>query len=387
MQKVIENKNMLIKNNSNSIAKKTLFILLLLFSVCCFKLCADDMSPAQAMVAREKFVAEAKKYVGCPYVLGAVGPDKFDCSGLVYYVARESIQKQLPRTAKALYSYCRVVPDSKKEVGDLLFFKTNNSGASVTHVGIYIGNNQFISAISDGPNTGVIISSLNQPYWKPKYVGCGQFIKSAKGKIDESQFSEDEFEKEDDDVTGTVNKKSSSNGSDKDIELSFKNFELKALVFDSALFCDWSLVTPNSFMINWRGLDLQTNVRYTKVPLQPGFGFALRYNHGLGLFQIPILFSVTLNEFARFYAGPVISFGNGNMMGTGEQICPSVFPGILGASLSTPSLKVSKVKIQFVQDLSYTVYNEMDNSALSFSDSIVAGLVLYSGVRVSLGLR
>lgn len=387
MQKVIENKNMLIKNNSNSIAKKTLFILLLLFSVCCFKLCADDMSPAQAMVAREKFVAEAKKYVGCPYVLGAVGPDKFDCSGLVYYVARESIQKQLPRTAKALYSYCRVVPDSKKEVGDLLFFKTNNSGASVTHVGIYIGNNQFISAISDGPNTGVIISSLNQPYWKPKYVGCGQFIKSAKGKIDESQFSEDEFEKEDDDVTGTVNKKSSSNGSNKDIELSFKNFELKALVFDSALFCDWSLVTPNSFMINWRGLDLQTNVRYTKVPLQPGFGFALRYNHGLGLFQIPILFSVTLNEFARFYAGPVISFGNGNMMGTGEQICPSVFPGILGASLSTPSLKVSKVKIQFVQDLSYTVYNEMDNSALSFSDSIVAGLVLYSGVRVSLGLR
>ncbi len=387
MQKVIENKNMLIKNNSNSIAKKTLFILLLLFSVCCFKLCADDMSPAQAMVAREKFVAEAKKYVGCPYVLGAVGPDKFDCSGLVYYVARESIQKQLPRTAKALYSYCRVVPDSKKEVGDLLFFKTNNSGASVTHVGIYIGNNQFISAISDGPNTGVIISSLNQPYWKPKYVGCGQFIKSAKGKIDESQFSEDEFEKENDDVTGTGNKKSSSNGSDKDIELSFKNFELKALVFDSALFCDWSLVTPNSFMINWRGLDLQTNVRYTKVPLQPGFGFALRYNHGLGLFQIPILFSVTLNEFARFYAGPVISFGNGNMMGTGEQICPSVFPGILGASLSTPSLKVSKVKIQFVQDLSYTVYNEMDNSALSFSDSIVAGLVLYSGVRVSLGLR
>ena len=179
-------------NSTDKFAKRTLACLLVLFSVCCLKLCAETVTPAQAQVAREKFVAESKKYVGCPYVYGAVGPDKFDCSGLIYYVARESINMQLPRTSRALYSYCRIVPDKEKEIGDLLFFKTNNS-APITHVGIYIGHNQFISAISDGPNTGVIISSLNQDYWKPKYVACGQFIKSGKGS---GSSSGDEWEEE-----------------------------------------------------------------------------------------------------------------------------------------------------------------------------------------------
>lgn len=361
---------MIIRNSTNMFAKRVLFFLLLVFSLCCFKLCAEDMTTAEAMLAREKFVTEVKKYVGCPYQLGATGPDCFDCSGLIYFVARESIGKQLPRTAKALYSYCRVVPDSKKEVGDLLFFKTNNSGAAVTHVGVYIGNNQFISAISDGPNTGVIISSLNQDYWKPKYVACGQFIKSTKGKVEEKDFEEEVVVAEDD-----------------SIEISLSNFDLDALVFDASLYCDWSLITPNSFMINWRGLDLQSNVRYTKIPLQPGIGLAFRYNYGLGMFQIPILFSVTMNDYVRFYAGPVISFGNGSMVSTGETISPSVFPGILGAAFATPSIKVSKTKVQFVQDISYTVFNKPDNSALSFLDSVAAGLVLYTGVRVSMGMK
>ena len=66
-------------------AKKTLSLMLLVFCLCCVRLCAQDTSPAEAQVMREKFVAESKKCVGSPYVLGAVGPDKFDCSGLVYY--------------------------------------------------------------------------------------------------------------------------------------------------------------------------------------------------------------------------------------------------------------------------------------------------------------
>ena len=94
----------LTEKGARAAAKRTLSLMLLVFCLCCVKLCAEDTSPAEAQVMREKFVAESKKYVGSPYVLGAVGPDKFDCSGLVYFCARESIQKQLPRTAKALYN-------------------------------------------------------------------------------------------------------------------------------------------------------------------------------------------------------------------------------------------------------------------------------------------
>ena len=368
-------------------AKKTLSLLLLLFCVCCIKLCAEDTSPAEAQVMREQFVTESKKHVGAPYVLGAIGPDKFDCSGLVYYTARESIKKQLPRTAKALYNYCRIVPDKDKEIGDLLFFKTNNT-APITHVGIYIGNNQFISAISDGPNTGVIISSLKQDYWKPKYVACGQFLPSGKNK---ASSNSDDFDSEEDFVDDQVAKSDSSKSGN---NIKFKGSSyynpkaegLDVLAADASLFCDWSLISPNSFMFQFRGIDLHTNVRYTKWPLEPGFGIGFRFNLGMGVFQMPLMFSATINDYFRIYAGPVITFGRARMMVTGEEAKGSVFPGIIGVSISTPSLAIGKAKAQIVQDISYTVFNKPDNSALSFTNSISAGLVFFTGVRVTLGL-
>ena len=368
-------------------AKKTLSLLLLLFCVCCIKLCAEDTSPAEAQVMREQFVTESKKHVGAPYVLGAIGPDKFDCSGLVYYTARESIKKQLPRTAKALYNYCRIVPDKDKEIGDLLFFKTNNT-APITHVGIYIGNNQFISAISDGPNTGVIISSLKQDYWKPKYVACGQFLPSGKNK---ASSNSDDFDSEEDFVDDQVAKSDSSKSGN---NIKFKGSSyynpkaegLDVLAADASLFCDWSLISPNSFMFQFRGIDLHTNVRYTKWPLEPGFGIGFRFNLGMGVFQMPLMFSATINDYFRIYAGPVITFGSARMMVTGEEAKGSVFPGIIGVSISTPSLAIGKAKAQIVQDISYTVFNKPDNSALSFTNSISAGLVFFTGVRVTLGL-
>ncbi len=368
------------EKGARAAAKKTLSVMLLVFCVCCFKLCAEDTSPAEAQVMREKFVAEAKKYVGSPYVLGAVGPDKFDCSGLVYYVARESIQKQLPRTAKALYNYCRIVPDKDKEVGDLLFFKTNET-APITHVGIYIGNNQFISAISDGPNTGVIISSLKQDYWKPRYVACGQFIKSGKreGSAPADDFKEEVFAEGKKSSGSNVNFKGSS-------YYNPKGEGLDVLVADASVFCNWSLISPNSFMFQFRGVEMQSNVRYTKWVLEPGLGLGFRFNVGMGVFQIPILFTATVNDYFRFYAGPVISFGNARMMVTGEEAKPSVFPGVIGISLATPALNIAKTKAQVVQDISYTVFNKPDNSALSFTNSISAGLTFFTGVRVTLGI-
>ena len=376
-------------------AKKTLSLMLLIFCLCCVRLCAQDTSPAEAQVMREKFVAESKKCVGAPYVLGAVGPDKFDCSGLVYYCSRESIQKQLPRTAKALYNYCRIIPDKNKEVGDLLFFKTNNT-APITHVGIYIGNNQFISAISDGPNTGVIISSLNQDYWRPKYVACGQFLPSGKQKAS-SGSGADDFEEEDfidDGGSGSVARSSGKSSAAGGSNVNFKGSAFynpqaegfESLTADASLFCNWSLLSPKSFMFKWRGIDLQTNVRYSKWVLEPGFGLGLRYDYGLKLFQMPVYFSATVNDYFRFYAGPVISFGNGRMVVTDDEIKPSVFPGTLGISFSTPAFNIAKTKLQIVQDISYTVFNRMDNSALSFIDSVSAGLVFNTGVRVTMNL-
>ena len=372
---------------TNPLANRTLIVFTILFSICCLKLRAEDISPAQAQVNREKFVAESKKYVGCPYVYGATGPDSFDCSGLIYYVANQALGLQLPRTSKAMYSFCKVVPKEKMEEGDLLFFKTNNT-ASITHVGIYIGGSQFISAISDGPNSGVIISSLDQEYWKPKYVGCGQFLASGKGKSSTVKRNFDDEQNFNSSDSKTA-KKSAQNSNTNFAGSSFYNPDvdfLDSLTFDGMVACGWSLFSPNEFMLKWRGLNFETNVRISKWVLEPGFGFGIRYNYGIDVVQIPLIFSATLNDYVRFYAGPVITFGNPKMISTEKEISSSFFPGILGVTFSTPSFSINKAKVQFIQDVSYTVFNNPDNAALSFIESASAGIVMFTGIKVTLGM-
>ena len=127
---------------------------------------------------RSRVVAAAKQYVGVPYRYGGTNVSGMDCSGFIYTVAREAAGVQLPRTTTAMYSFCRIVPDKDKEIGDILFFKT--VGSKISHAGFYIGNNQFIHAVSDGLNTGVIVSSLNQHSWKSVYAGWSIFAAGKK---------------------------------------------------------------------------------------------------------------------------------------------------------------------------------------------------------------
>lgn len=358
--------------NTDLFAKRVIFALILVFEMCTLRLCAEDVTPAKAQVMREAFVAESKKYIGCPYQLGAVGPDEFDCSGLIYHCARESVKVQLPRTAKAIYNYCKIVPDSKREVGDLLFFKTTSADV-ISHVGIYIGNNQFISAISDGPNTGVIVSSLKQDYWRPKYVCTGKFLKTG---IQNDKIEEEEAVEEDGENTFTGSSYRKLDGS-----------VAENIIFDGAAFFDWSLFAPSEVMFRFRGVDLQANMRYAKWILEPGIGLGFKINTSQKVFQVPVLFSATINDYFKFYAGPVITFGKAALVRTEKEIRASVFPGIIGASVSTPAIKAGSTKIQIVQDISYSIFNNPDNSALGFVESIGAGLVMNTGVKVSFPLN
>lgn len=356
---------------------KICFSLIVLFCLGCVRLCAqsNNITPGQAQSMREKFVEEVKKHVGAPYEYGSVGPDSFDCSGLIYYCARESIKTQLPRTAKAIYNYVRIIPDDKREIGDLLFFKTTSSG-TISHIGVYIGNNQFISAISDGPNTGTIVSSLNQDYWKGRYVSTGQFLPSGKGeykdgtKLEETPMEEDYFDAQETEAGAQV------------VPQTFED----NLIFDTAVFFDWSLLSPRQFVFRYRGIDALFHASYAGWKLNPGAGITLRFNSGLNTFQIPIILSLSMNDYVRVYAGPVFTFKQPTLIDSDKEIKGSIFPGIIGVSLSTPKWKIGKVALQAVQDINYTVYNNLDGAALPFVESLAAGLVMYTGVRVSVPL-
>lgn len=346
------------------------------FSQSVFAQSSDSVTPAQAQVLRDTLVTEAKKYVGCPYQSGGIGPDSFDCSGFVYYVARQSIQYQLPRMTKNMYNSAKVVPDSRREPGDLVFFKTTGDG-SISHVGIYIGKNQFIHSASDGPNTGVILSSLNESYWKAHYSGAGQFLPS--GREDGASSEEENFSAGGE----TGSDKNASVSRSGDYKKSSGNTFLDHLEFDAALSCDWSFFTSVRFMPNFRGIAAQANISYTKWDMKPGIGGMFRYNAGVHAFQFPVVFDLTFSDYVRAYAGPVFTIGDCTLPDTDDEIKASIFPGIIGFSWMTPSFTKKDVKIQIMQDLCYTVFNRTDNAALSPLESFSAGLVLSTGIRVT----
>ena len=114
----------------------------------------------------QAIVDEAKKYMGVPYVWGGTTPSGFDCSGLVQYVCR-SLGITVDRVTYDQIKNGVAVTKSELSPGDLVFFANNGD---VHHVGIYIGNNEFIHA----PHTGdvVKISSLDESYYAAQYCGA-----------------------------------------------------------------------------------------------------------------------------------------------------------------------------------------------------------------------
>ena len=102
-------------------------------------------------------VAEAYKQLGKPYRWGASGPDSFDCSGLTMWVWGKA-GVALPHSSRAQYGYGRHVSKSELRPGDLVFY-----GSPIHHVGIYVGNGQYIAA----PHTGDVVGfrSVNRGDW------------------------------------------------------------------------------------------------------------------------------------------------------------------------------------------------------------------------------
>lgn len=115
---------------------------------------------------REQIIDFAKTKLNVPYVWGANGPDAFDCSGFVSYVFNKVANLKLPRVSSLQATFKPKIASSSMEKGDLVFFETTGHG--ISHVGIYIGNRQFIHA-SSGKNNRVMISSLDSNYYSNSY--------------------------------------------------------------------------------------------------------------------------------------------------------------------------------------------------------------------------
>ncbi|WP_067936173.1 C40 family peptidase [Alicyclobacillus kakegawensis] len=121
-------------------------------------------------VSGQAVVNYAKQFLGDPYLYGGESTSGWDCSGLVQTVYAHFGIK-LPRDAAGQAQVGQKISVSELQPGDLVFF--NTTGDVYSHVGIWAGGGQFISATVHG---GVCYQSLDTSYWEPKLTKCTRVL-------------------------------------------------------------------------------------------------------------------------------------------------------------------------------------------------------------------
>ena len=131
----------------------------------------DYLIITETVSAGQKIVDRAEQYLGVPYVWGGSSPSGFDCSGFVQYVLRES-GITIGRTCKQQWTYGTQISKEQLQPGDLVFFD-NTYTSGISHVGIYVGDGQFIHSSS---SKGVVISNLSSNYYTSHYYGARRIV-------------------------------------------------------------------------------------------------------------------------------------------------------------------------------------------------------------------
>lgn len=114
-------------------------------------------------------------WLGTPYRLGGDSKKGIDCSGFAYKLYDKTFNTIIGSNARNIFSMVSPVNKSDLREGDLVFFKIHSK--SISHVGVYIGDNKFAHASS---SRGVMISNLDEPYWQKYFYKGGRILESLK---------------------------------------------------------------------------------------------------------------------------------------------------------------------------------------------------------------
>jgi peptidoglycan DL-endopeptidase LytF len=119
-------------------------------------------------IVKKALIKDTVNYMGVPYLWGGTNPSGFDCSGFVYYMFNQHGVNMSRNTSAGLYTTGKAIARAQLQPGDLVFFDVNKTGR-ITHVGFYMGDNQFVSATS---SKGIDAVSMDNTYWAKYYVGA-----------------------------------------------------------------------------------------------------------------------------------------------------------------------------------------------------------------------
>jgi len=153
--------------------KTGVLLLLLLLSLQLTGCGSKPYRPTGQVPERQQVIAAARDMLGVPYHYGGTSPTRgFDCSGLVQYAFSQA-GIEVPRTTGEQYRAALPIKRQALRPGDVVFFRTHGR-RFVTHVGIYLGEGEFIHAPSSGKQ--VSIDSLQDDYWRRHYTSGGRIF-------------------------------------------------------------------------------------------------------------------------------------------------------------------------------------------------------------------
>jgi hypothetical protein len=133
-----------------------------------------DSASCSLRFSEQRFEDEVKEYLGTPYRKGGVSKKGMDCSGFARMVYDRLLGLDLPHRSGDQFqsSELQKIDRHELQTGDLVFF-ANKKKKRINHVGVYLSDGQFIHASS---SEGIIVSSLNDKYWKKRFVGSKRHI-------------------------------------------------------------------------------------------------------------------------------------------------------------------------------------------------------------------
>ncbi len=119
----------------------------------------------------DKVLKIAFSFKGVPYRYGGQSPKGFDCSGFTSYVFKAGAGISLPRSSQGQAKIGTAVSKDNLAPGDLVYFHTYRKG--VSHVGVYVGNGNFIHA---SRSKGITVTNLSDSFYGPRYLGARRIL-------------------------------------------------------------------------------------------------------------------------------------------------------------------------------------------------------------------
>jgi hypothetical protein len=120
-------------------------------------------------VLRPEIYAMLPKWSKYPYQYAGRNSLGIDCSGLVCEIQRTIYGRSYQSGSKEIYSQLKHIQRHELMEGDMVFFKIRKN--RISHIGLYLGSNKFLHATT---KAGVIISDLDEPYYRKRYFGAGR---------------------------------------------------------------------------------------------------------------------------------------------------------------------------------------------------------------------